>query len=543
MPPLPFHLRPSRAWLLVFAAGLCSGAVVFLVLRQGERSELRAARVRAGFIRGHSGLAALQGEDASLARAAANGRIVTPPPVPGTPPEYFLLPTSSTLVRERAWAFGLEAALCAWLALGIPLCLAQLRRSRSRLQERSQSEAELNQQRRQQELLEAKNQAEAGDQAKGRFLATMSHEVRTPVHGIVGFTTLLLETQLTSEQREYVQTIRTSAEALVQLTGEILDFSRGEAGTIQLESMVCDLRATIEDALDIFAGAAAEKRLELLHSVDPDVPAQVVLDAGRVRQVLVNLVGNAIKFTPGGEVEVRLRVLSGKAASIAPFDLGLGAGQMVAEFEDGSITFEFSVRDTGIGIAPDDRPKLFQPFSQLDVSSVRKFGGAGLGLAISRNLVRLMAGDIWLSSEHGGGSTFTFTVRGRPAPASDVTVSPFADLRDMEIGLIQLVPKLAEEIGQVLANSGARVRLHTLSEIAGSSADLLLVDCGQVDAEAASQALGAHWKPSRMIGLVNVNLGSTARQALRPRFGSLLNKPVHHRALLDLLVRSQPRAV
>ncbi|HEU5081278.1 MAG TPA: ATP-binding protein [Opitutaceae bacterium] len=393
------------------------------------------------------------------------------------------------------------------------------------------------QQREQAKLLEAKNAAETADRAKGHFLATMSHEVRTPVHGIVGFTTLLLETQLTSEQRDYVQTIRTSANALVQLTGDILDFSRGESGTLQLESMACDLRATIEDALDMFAGTAAEKQLELLHLVERDVPSQVILDGGRVRQVLVNLINNAIKFTPGGEVEVRLRVLSGKSTSIAPFDLLQGAGQMVAEFDDGSLTFEFSVRDTGIGIVPEDRPKLFQPFSQLDTSSVRRFGGAGLGLAISRNLVRLMSGDIWLTSERGKGTTFTFTVRGRPAPESDVTVSPFADLSGLKVSLVQLSPNLTNELTEVLQSSGVQVVSHSMFEINANATDMVIVECAAIDAEAAAKALRANWRTERMIGLVNVNLGAAARQALRPHFGSLLNKPVHHRALLDLLLR------
>ena len=387
------------------------------------------------------------------------------------------------------------------------------------------------------ELQRAKDLAEAGDRAKGQFLATMSHEVRTPVHGIVGFTTLLLETQLTPEQREYVNTIRTSAEALAQLTGDILDFSRIESDGLQLEASACDLRALVEDALDIFAARSAEKKIELLHRVETDVPAQVLIDGGRLRQVLVNLIGNAIKFTVSGEVDVSVRVLTGKGASMAPFDLGTGTGQMVAEFEDGSLTFEFSVRDTGIGIAREDVPKLFQPFTQLDVSTVRRFGGAGLGLAISRNLVRLMSGEIWLSSEPGHGSTFTFTVRGRSLPKSESS-SPIPQLPGARVAIVCSRPSLEVELTELIRSAGGEAISVELADIAGSKCDLAIVDCSPVTratlAKLTDQAL---WRPDRSIGLLPVAEGSTTRQFLRQHFNMLVNKPVHHRTLLNLMAR------
>jgi PAS domain S-box-containing protein len=390
----------------------------------------------------------------------------------------------------------------------------------------------------QEELRRAKERAEAGDRAKGEFLATMSHEVRTPLNGIVGFTNLLLETPLTVEQREYVQTIRTSGEALVQLTGDILDYSRIESGGLQLDASICDVRATVEDALDLFAGRAGEKGVELLHWIEPDVPVQMVLDCGRLRQVLVNLIGNAVKFTGAGWVEVSVRNLTARGASMAPFDPALSAGQLVAELDDGSLTLEFSVRDTGIGIAAEDRPKLFQPFTQLDVSTVRRYGGAGLGLAISRNLVRLMGGEIWIESDPGKGSTFFFTLRGRRAPA-DVQVSQACDLAGCRLALIGGAPALRTELVRVLRDGAAVVTEHKLAELDQAVYDLALIDCSEdviINVDTLVKSPG--WRDGRVFGLVTVAVSSQDRQSLRPHVRMLLNKPVHHRTLLDILSRT-----
>jgi signal transduction histidine kinase len=426
-------------------------------------------------------------------------------------------------------AFGLIA--------GFLVGAVMARRRHLRRAELQQQAAAAAQERHHQELQRAKELAEAGDRAKGQFLATMSHEVRTPVHGIVGFTTLLLETPLTPEQREYVNTIRTSAEALAQLTGDILDFSRIESDGLQLEASACDLRALVEDALDIFAARAAEKKIELLHRVEPDVPSQVLIDGGRLRQVLVNLIGNAIKFTLSGEVDVSVRVLTGKGASMAPFDLSAGAGQMVAELEDGSLTFEFSVRDTGIGIAREDVPKLFQPFTQLDVSTVRRFGGAGLGLAISRNLVRLMSGDIWLSSEPGHGSTFTFTVRGRSVPRGD-SAQPIPQLAGARVAIVCSRPSLEVELTELIRSSGGEAVLVPLSDLAVANCSLAIVDCAApLRAILSKMTDGPVWRPDRSIGLLPVAEGSVTRHALRQHFHMLVNKPVHHRTLLNLMSR------
>jgi PAS domain S-box-containing protein len=396
------------------------------------------------------------------------------------------------------------------------------------------------QHRTQEELRAAKERAEAGDQAKGQFLATMSHEVRTPLNGIVGFTRLLLETPLTPEQREYVHTIRTSGEALVHLTSNILDFSKVESGAMQLEPDICDLRETVEDALDIFAARAAERGIELLHWIETDVPRRVIIDRGRLRQVIVNLVGNAIKFTETGEVEVHVRGLTGKGTSLAPFDLGSPTGQLIAELEDGGLTFEFSVRDTGIGISAEDRPRLFKPFTQLDSSTVRRYGGAGLGLAISQNLVRLMGGDIWLESQPGKGSTFYFTVRGRPAPHDAATVeAPAPSIAGVRIAVIAEEESLRSELRRVFGLAGATVVDLTLETLLQQTWDFAVIDCGEaLRAELDVYARYPEWKVDRMIGLATVGLSKLDREFLRPHFRILLNKPLHHRTLVELLSRA-----
>jgi PAS domain S-box-containing protein len=393
-------------------------------------------------------------------------------------------------------------------------------------------------QRKEQELREAKEQAETADRAKGRFLATMSHEVRTPLNGIVGFTSLLLDTKLTPEQREYVQTIRTSGEALIQLTGDILDFSRIESGRLQLDAAPCDLRANIEDALDIFASRAAEKEVQLLHWVDHDVPAQLMIDGGRLRQVVINLVGNAVKFTSTGEIEVAVRKLTGKSVSVAPFDNG-AQGQLVAEFDDGGLTLEFSVRDTGTGIALADCGKLFQPFTQLDPSTVRRYGGAGLGLAISRHLVRLMDGDIRVESEPGRGSTFIFTVRARPAETTPGGESVAGRLSGHKVALAVKHVGLRNELGYLLRQNGAKVMERELGHLADEGWKLAVVDCDATLVQKLETAEpDPHWQPECMFGLVAINLGPQERQSLRRHFRMLLNRPVHHRTLLDLLVKA-----
>jgi PAS domain S-box-containing protein len=391
------------------------------------------------------------------------------------------------------------------------------------------------------ELREARDLAQAGDRAKGQFLATMSHEVRTPLNGIIGFTSLLLETSLTREQREYVQTIRTGGEALIQLTGDILDFARIESGRLQLELLPCDPAECVEEALDLLAARAAEKNVELLHWVDDSVPATVLADGGRLRQMLVNLVGNAVKFTEVGEVRVNVRARPGAPAPAAAVPAGANASAP-AEPDGDTVTLEFAVADTGIGIARDQHAKLFKPFTQLDATTTRKYGGTGLGLAISRNLVRLMGGDITFESEPGRGSTFTISicVPVLSAPA------PVPDLGGLRVGLVGPPGPLRDEIARL----AARWRAH-LSEV-DSPAGLAGANCETglvvLDEPAAREFAGRPAAPlplaARTFALVPVTLSTELRAALRAHFRLLVNRPVRHDALLGLLrgVHPEPLA-